>query len=89
MQKRQPENKTKGTLYRVAKTLSGELRDTFTPVRKQNGKLVSSTKDELTCWKNRVERVLNQECPTTVAEIGEGVDTLSIDTEVPTVEEVK
>lgn len=38
---------------------------------------------------NRFERVLNQECPTTVAEIGEGVDTLSIDTEVPTVEEVK
>lgn len=38
---------------------------------------------------NRFKRVLNQECPTIVAEIGEGVDTLSIDTEVPTVEEVK
>lgn len=38
---------------------------------------------------NRFERVLNQECPTIVAEIGEGVDTFSIDTEVQTVKEVK
>lgn len=82
MQKRQPENKTKGTLYRVAKILSGELRDTVTPVRKQDGKFASSTKDELICWKNRFEIVTNQEYPTTVAEIGEGVDTLNIDTEV-------
>lgn len=64
-------------------TLSGGFRRTDTPVRKQDEKLASS-KEELASWKNHFERVLNQECPTTVAEIG--VDTLNIDSEVPTVE---
>lgn len=44
-------------------------------------------KEELTCWKKYFKRVLKQECPT-IAEINEGVDTLNIDTDAPTVEEV-
>lgn len=78
-----------GTLYRITKTLGGGFRSTDIPVQKQDGKLASSIEEELTCWKKHFERVLNQECPTKVAEISEGVDTLIIDTELPTVEKVK
>lgn len=58
-------------------------------MRTQDGKVASGIEEEFTCWKNHFGRVLNQECSTTVAKIGEVVDTLNIDTEVPKVEEVK
>lgn len=58
-------------------------------MRTQDGKVASGIEEEFTCWKNHFGRVLNQECSTTVAKIGEVVDTLNIDTEVPIVEEVK
>ena len=78
-----------GTLYRITKTLSGGFRSTDTPVRKLDGKLASSREEELTCWKDHFERVLNQECPTTEAEIRENGDTLDINTDPPTLGEVK
>lgn len=34
-------------------------------------------------------KTTSNQCPTTIAEICEGADTLKIDTEVPTVEQVK
>lgn len=56
---------------------------TDTPGRKQDTELVFS-KEDLTYWKTT-----SKECSTTIAEISERVDILNIDTEVPTVEEVK
>lgn len=75
------------TLYRITKTLSGGFRSTDIPGRKQNGKFASSIEEELTCWKHHFKKVLNQECPTKMVELNEGVDTLNIDIEVPAVEE--
>lgn len=52
-------------------------------MRKQDGKLAFSKKKILPVGKN----TLKEECPT-IAEINEVVDTLNIDTDAPTVEEV-
>ncbi|XP_062615396.1 uncharacterized protein LOC134277126 [Saccostrea cucullata] len=79
-----------GALYRITKSLSAGFKSTDTPVRKQDGVLASSIEEELICWKEHFERVLNQECLSTEhAEIIEAIDTLDIDTNTPTIEEVK
>ena len=78
-----------GTLYRITKTLTGGFTSTDTPVRNQQGDIISSEEGKLKCWKDHFERVLNREDPTTEAEIQPAVDPLNINTEPPTVQEIK
>ena len=78
-----------GTLYRITKTLSGGFRNNETPVRKQDGKLTCSTEEELECWKDHFEKVLNRDNPTENATITPSLEPLEINTEKPSLEEVK
>ena len=77
-----------GTLYRISKSLSGGFKNAETPVRKQDGELTSCTEEELTCWKEHFERVLNRDDPSVEAEISPADEVLDIDIGKPTLEEV-
>ena len=78
-----------GTLYRISKIMTGGYTSTDTPVRNQQGEVISSDEAKLKCWKDHFEKVLNREDPTTEAEIQPAEVPLDINTEPPSVHEIR
>ena len=79
-----------GSLYKLTKSLTKSgFQSTDMPVRDQQGNMILKVEDKLRCWKEHFERVLNREDPETEAIIIPSSELLDIDTEPPSVEEVK
>ena len=64
------------------------LNNAENTVWKQDGALTSYREEELTCWKEHFERVLNRDDPSVEAEISPADEVLDIGTGKPTLEEV-
>ena len=77
------------TLYRITKTLSGGLKNSDVPVKDTNGNLVSSETGKLECWKKHFQTILNRLEPTETAQIPEAKEHVGVNTDQPTLEEVK
>ena len=77
-----------GTLYRIAKSLSECFKNAEIPVKKQDEELTSCTEEELKCWKEHFEEILNRDDPSVEADINPADEVHDIDTGEPTLEEV-
>ena len=77
------------TLYRITKTLSDGLKNTDVPVKDTNGNLVSSKTGKLGCWKEHFQTILNRPEPTETAQIRAAEEDVDVNTDQPTLEEVK
>ena len=79
-----------GSLNKLTKSLTKTgFQSTEMPVRDQQGNMILKVEDNLRCWKEHFERVLNQADPDTEAIIIPSSELLDIDTDPPNVEEVK
>ena len=54
-----------GTLYRITKLLTGGFNSTDIPVRNQQGEIAASIQEQLKCWRDHFEKVLNRDVPST------------------------
>ena len=77
------------TLYRITKTLSGGLKNSDVPVKDTNGNLISSKTGKLECWKEHFQTILNRPEPTETTQIPEAEEDMDVNTDQPTLEEVK
>ena len=77
------------TFHRIAKTLSGGLKHIDVPVKDTNGNLVSSETGKLECWKEHLQTTLNRPEPTETAQIPEAEEDVDVNTDQPTLEQVK
>ena len=78
------------TLYKLTKSLTKTgFQSTDMPVKDQQGNMISKDEDKLRCWKEHFERVLNRNDPETEAIIIPSPELLDIDTDPPSIEEVK
>ena len=78
-----------GTLYKLTRTLTRGFQSTDIPPRDQEGKVATSEEDNLRCWKEHFQRVLNAEDPEAEANIIPAAEVLDIETGPPSVVEVK
>ena len=79
-----------GALYKLTKSLTMTgFQSTYMPVKDQQGNMISKDEDKLRCWKELFESVLNRDDPETEAVIIPSSEHLEIDTDPPSVEEVK
>ena len=77
------------TLYRITETLKGVLKNSDVPVKDTNGNLVSSETGKLEFWKEPFQTILNRPEPTETAQIPEAEEDVDVNTDQPTLEEVK
>ena len=79
-----------GALYKLTKLLTKTgFQSAYMPVQDQQGDMISKDEDKLRCWKEHFESVLNGDDPETEAVIIPSSQHLGIDTDQPSVEEVK
>ncbi|XP_048743102.2 uncharacterized protein LOC125656542 [Ostrea edulis] len=77
------------TLYRITKTLAGKFQSSELPIKDKQGNVLSKEEIILKCWKEHFEEVFNMKDPENEAIIIPATDTLDIDTDPPSIEEVK
>ncbi|XP_056020452.1 uncharacterized protein LOC130054512 [Ostrea edulis] len=77
------------TLYRITKTLAGKFQSSELPIKDKQGNVLSKEEDILKRWKEHFEEVFNMKDPKNEAIILPATDTLDIDTDPPSIEEVK
>ncbi|XP_052242647.1 uncharacterized protein LOC127852735 [Dreissena polymorpha] len=73
----------------VGKDNTGGLPSTEVPVKNLQGEIVSTDVKKVSCWKEHFERVLNSADPSTEAVIAPAEIPLNIDTEPPTIQEIR
>ncbi|XP_052225062.1 craniofacial development protein 2-like [Dreissena polymorpha] len=78
-----------GTLYRITMILTGGLTSTEVPVKNLQGEIVSTDVEKVSCWEEHFERVLNRADPSTEAVIAPVEIPLDINTEPPTIQEIR
>ncbi|XP_052218790.1 uncharacterized protein LOC127836286 [Dreissena polymorpha] len=78
-----------GTLYKITKVLVRGFTSTEVPVKNLQGEIVSTDVEKLSCWKEHFERVLNSADPSTEAVIAPAEIPLDINTEPPTMQEIR
>lgn len=72
-----------GKLYKITKLLSNRFQASYTPVKDQNGNIVTKDEDNLKCWKEHFQKVLNRDGPVMEVNIRPPLDNLDIDLEPP------
>ena len=77
------------TLYSITKTLNGKYTHSNVPVRDKEGKVLSKESEQVPRWKEHFESLLNRPDPMTVPDIQAAREVLDINTDPPTLIEVK
>jgi len=77
------------TLYNITKTLNGNYSNKDLPVKDANGDTITKEEDKLNRWKQHFETILNRPAPSQSAVILEAEHDLQIDTNPPTLQEVR
>ena len=77
------------TLYKITGELSGKGYSCNAPVKDSSGNIISEESKRNRRWKEHFESLLNRPDPTTQPDISPAEETLDIDTDPPTLEEVK
>ena len=77
------------TLYKITKVLSGKYSSCNRPVKDKSGNIIPGTAETTKRWKEHFESVLNRPDPDTQADIPAAEEILDIDTDPPTLAEVK
>ena len=65
------------------------MKNSDVPVKDINGNLVSSEAGKLKCWKEHLQTTLNRLEPAETAQIPEAEEDVDVNTDQPTLEEVK
>ncbi|KAI0215636.1 hypothetical protein LSAT2_032304 [Lamellibrachia satsuma] len=76
------------TLYQTGK-LAQVIKNSDAPVKDTHGNLVSSETGKLESWKDHFQTILNRPEPTETAQIPEAEEDMDVNTDQPTLEEVK
>ena len=77
------------TLYSITKTLNGKYTRSNVPVRDKEGKVLSKESEQVPRWKEHFESLLNRPDPISVPDIQAAREVLDINTDPPTLSEVK
>ena len=77
------------TLYKITKVLSGKYSSCSKPVKDASGTIIPGEAERTKRWKEHFEAVLNRPDPDTLPDIPAADEILDIDTEPPTLDEVK
>ena len=77
------------TLYRITKNLKGNYANNDMPVKDSEGNLLASELEKLQRWKEHFKTILNRPEPLDRAEIPEATEDVDINTDPPSLEEVK
>ena len=77
------------TLYRITKVLSGKYSSCNQPVKDASGNIIPGEDGKRKRWKEHFEAVLNRPDPEDAPDITAAEEPLDIDTNPPTLEEVK
>lgn len=77
------------TLYRITKSLAGKFQSPDLPLKDKTGNVLSKEEDILKRWKDHFEEVFNMEDPVNEATITPAVNTMDINTDPPSIGEVK
>jgi len=77
------------TLYRITKTLAGKFQSSDLPIRDQQDNLTSKEDEILKRWKDHFEEVFNMSDPKCEVFITPAINILDINTEPPSIDEVK
>ena len=65
------------------------MKNNDVPIKDTNGNLVSSETGKLECWKEHFQIIFNRPEPTETAHIPEAEEDVDVNTDQPTLEEVK
>ena len=77
------------TLYKITKVLSGSYSSCNWPVKDSSGNIIPGEKEKVKRWKEHFETVLNRPDPVQAPDIAAADEPLDINTDPPTLEEVK
>ena len=77
------------TLYKITKVLSGSYSSCNRPVKDSSGNIIPGEKEKVKRWKEHFETVLNRPDPDHAPDIAAADEPLDINTDPPTLEEVK
>ena len=77
------------TVYQIAKKITGSSKPGSGSIMAKDGTLLSQGEDKLARWAEHFSEVLNRPAPTIPAQVEESTNTLPIDTEQFTEEEVR
>ena len=75
-------------LYELTK-LAGKFKNTEVPIKNEKGELLSNEKDQIERWRQYFEQLLNRPKPVTPADIEEATIDLDINTQKPSILEIK
>ena len=77
------------TLYRITKELKGGFTNRDMPVKDNDGNILASEAEKLNRWREHFQTILNRPNPNNEADITEAEEDVEINTNPPTLEEVK
>ena len=81
--------KEQSTVYKITRKLCGKKGAVDLPISDMNGNLLTSDPEKEKRWKEPFKEVLNRPTPSSTAEIEEAEADLSVNTEPPTLDEIK
>ena len=77
------------TLYKITKSLAGGFKNNDVPVKDLDGNVITGIVEQMQRWKNHFESVLNRDAPSIHVNIPENDINLDVDTNPPSLDEVK
>ena len=77
------------TLYKITKSLAGGFKNNDVPVKDSDGNVITGIVEQMQRRKNQFQSVLNREVPCIHANIPENDIALDVDTNPPSLDEVK
>ena len=77
------------TLYKITKSLAGGLKNNDVPIKDSEGNAITGIAEQMQRWKKHFQSTLNREAPSIHVNIPENVNDLEVDTNPPSLGEVK